>query len=260
VTKIGPTPTPLTIGCDGAAYRAGRNSIGVARTRAAIVLTLLAVALMASCDGTDHQTSPPPHADLRVMAGVEQYTESGEPLADVSVVVSLNGEPVTGAEVTLNGHAIPPAASGRWYRGSSMPFADGPDVVVQVNSSLGNRTLEGTLPGKVTLRRPANGESIQDDAPIPVAWDPIFWDSVATPHEITLEYTQGSPFYLATLPSDATAHDVPSSATSQTPMEFLIVTAWGGHADPGSPEQDDWLGQDGLRLGSRAVAWVEITP
>lgn len=233
--------------------------IGHAHVRAAILFVVIAAALLPSCDGNDNQTGPPPPGSAtRVMAVAASYVEDGQPLIDVTVVVSRDGVPVTDAEVTLNGQPIPRAALGVWYRAAALPFTDGRTVAIGVVSSSGNRTQAGTLPGAVTLRQPLEGASIPDGAPIPVAWEPISWDSAATPQEITLEFTQGSPFHFVTLPPETAVHEIPASVTSPSAMEFLIVEAWSGYGDPGNLERGDWLEKDGLRLGSRAVTWVEI--
>jgi hypothetical protein len=233
--------------------------IGLAHTRTAVSFVVFAAAFLPSCDGRDNRAGPsPPGVEIRVMTVAASYVEDGQPRMEVTVVVSRDGLPVTDAEVTLNGRAIPRAPSGVWYRSSTLPFADGRTVAIAVISSSGNRTQAGTLPGAVILRQPLEGASIPDSAPVPVAWEPVSWDSTATPHELTLEYTQGNPFHFVTLPPETTGHEIPASVTSPSAMEFLIVEAWSGHADPGSLDRGDWLGQDGLRLGSRAVVWVEI--
>lgn len=234
------------------------EAIGPVRTCIATIFVAVAAALLASCNGEDNGTAPPPGSNIRVMAEVERYSEGGEPVVDVSVVVSLDGDPVTGAEVTLNGRPVPPTTSGLWYQGSGLPLPGGRAVVVRVTSIAGDRTVEGTLPGEIALRQPQQRAVVPDGAPISVAWEAVSWDSVATPHEITVEFTQGNPFHFVTLPPDAIAYEVPASATTPSPMEFLVVSGWGGHADPGNPDRGDWLGQDGLRLGSRAIRWVEI--
>lgn len=233
--------------------------IGRAHARTAILLVVFAAAFLPSCGGKDNQAGPlPPGSEIRVMAVAASYNRDGQPLMDVTVAVSRDGVPVTDAEVTLNGFAIPRATSGAWYRDSTLPFADGRTVTIAVISSSGNRTQTGTLPGAVRLLQPLAGSSIPDGAPVSAAWEPVSWDSVATPQEIRLEYTGAAPVYLATLPPETTAHEIPASVTVPSVMEFLILEAWSGHADPGNLEGGDWLGQDGLRLGSRAVTWVEI--
>jgi hypothetical protein len=231
--------------------------IGNART--VLSLLALAAALLPSCrDETTRSGPPPSGAELRVMAVAESYLEDGLPRADLTVVVTFGGVPVTDAVVTLNGAAIPWVDPGDWYRGLTLPFADSRTVTVGVVSASGNRTLTGTLPGEVTLRQPLSGASVPDDMPIPVAWDAVTWDGVPTSPAITLEYTQGNPFHFVTLPPEATGYEIPASVTGPSAMEFLVVEAWSGHADPGNLQRGDWLGQDGLRLGSRAVTWVQV--
>lgn len=129
--------------------------IGRAHTRTAILIAVLAAALLPSCDGNDNRTDPPPPgSEITVMAAAASYVEDGQPRIDVTVVVSRDGLPVTDAEVTLNSTAVPRAASGTWYRGSTLPFAEGPTVAIGVLSSSGNRTLAGTLPGAIALLQP----------------------------------------------------------------------------------------------------------
>jgi hypothetical protein len=103
--------------------------IGRGHTRTGILFVMLAAALLPSCDGNDNQTGPPPPgSEITVMAAATSYVENGQPRIDVTVVVSRDGLPVTDAEVALNGTAVPRAASGAWYRGSTLPFADGPKI------------------------------------------------------------------------------------------------------------------------------------
>lgn len=225
----------------------------------AILFVVFAAGFLPSCGGKDKQTGPaPPGSEVRVMAVAASYVEDGQSLLEVTVVVARDGAPVTDAEVTLNGTAVPRATAGTWYEVSGLPVADDRSVMIGVVSSSGHRTHTGTLPGAVTLLQPSEGASIPDAASISVAWEPITWDSTATPREITVEFTQGSPFHFVTLPPQTANHEVPATATSPTAMEFLVVEAWSGHVDPGNPRRGDWVGRDGLRLGSRSVTWVEI--
>ena len=103
--------------------------IGRAHARTAILLVVFAAAFLTSCGGKDNQAGPlPPGSEIRVMAVAASYDRDGQPRMDVTVAVSRDGVPVTDAEVTLNGRAIPRATSGAWYRGSTLPFADGRTV------------------------------------------------------------------------------------------------------------------------------------
>jgi hypothetical protein len=227
------------------------------------VLLLVIACLLASisaCKESESPTIPPPGGpSLGVMAEVERYTEDGNPLVDVTVVVSLDSVAVAGARVRLNGVEIPAATGSASYRALGLPYAGGDTVRVEVTATQGRGTQRGAFPGAVVLTEPAVGLGIPDSSPIQVSWTPIEWGSAPLPRAITIDYTQGAPFYYAVLAPEAVEHRIPSPITRPSSMEFILVEAWAGHADPGNLERGDWVGEDGLRVGSRAVTWVEIT-
>ncbi len=241
---------------------AARRDPAVMGRRVAFLLATVAMALLQSCNESDNGTSPSEASgEYRVMAEVERYVDDGAPMADATVVVSRDGSPVSGATVTLNGQDVPAASSALWYRRTGLPFPESERAVtIRVSAAGRDRVLQDSLPGVMGLIQPQAGAGFTDNEWIFTSWEPIDWGASPQPRAITLEFTQGSPFYFVTLPPEATAGEVPSVATSPSGMEFLIVSAWSGSDDPGNLERGDWTGKEGLRLGTSAVTWVEIRP
>jgi hypothetical protein len=123
----------------------------------------------------DDPTAPNEGGGLKVLGVVDL---NGDP--PVTVLVVWNKQPVTNAQVTLNGEEVPFAGTitedgceDCTYDYYGVVEEPGTQYVLSVHTSHGDKTFTATMPADPIITSPVDGATFADNENIPVTWTAV---------------------------------------------------------------------------------------
>lgn len=226
---------------------------------AGLWVAALGMILIAGCGGSDDGgTAPEP--EVKAMGGIQiaQGTPDGTPYA-AAVVVSVDGEIVSDAEVSINGAALSylsdPAKPEQTGYVGAVTAAQGDVVTLTARAAGKTITLQATVPGMINLNPPVGGLLWGDAQDIPITWQPSAGSMMTI---VTCAgATSVTPGMWMVAPG-TTSHTVPASATV-TPGCRISVMAIAGSGDlPTSMDLRAWGGKSGFWVSTSDYVDVMI--
>jgi hypothetical protein len=227
-----------------------------------LVTGLLAICLgLVLVAGCGNESSTKPNPEVKAMGGI--LIARGMP-ADTpyqaGVVVSVDGQVVTNAEVRINGAALaymanPAKPEETGYVGQ-VPASRGDVLTLSVTAAGQTVTLQATVPGIVEIHPLAGGRVYADNQDIPISWVPA---AGAVFGMVTCAGAGSTTPGMWMVAPSATAYTIPASATT-VPGSRISVLGLSGAGDlPTSMDLRQWAGKNGFWLTSQDYVDVMIT-
>lgn len=192
--------------------------------------------------------STKPEPEVKAMGGilVARGMPPGTPY-QAGVVVTVDGQVVTDAEVSING------ANLTYVENPSQPETTGYVGVVQasagsvltlsVTAAGQTRTLQATIPGMVAIQAPLRGTIFDDDADIPVSWTP---STGATMSIVTCAGAASTASGMWLLAGNASTYAIPAEATVSPGCRITVLGINGSGDLPTSFDLRGWAGKNGF--------------
>lgn len=222
-----------------------------------MLVLCMGMLLVAGCG--DDSTEPTP--EVTAMGGI--LIPYGEPAGtphQVGVVVTVDGQVVTDAEVQINGTDLmyvdnPQAPETSGYIGM-IPASEGDVLTLSFTAAGQSGSHEATVPGMVEIQSPTPGSTYTATEEIPVSWTP---SSGAAYTVVTCGGATSNDPGMWMLGKDASSHRIPAEYTTIPGSRITVIAASGSGHLPTSMDMRDWTGKDGFWATCQDFVDVMIT-
>lgn len=217
----------------------------------------IGLALLPGCGGESTQPRP----ELKVMGGIliARGLPAGTPY-QAGAVVSVNGQAVSDAVVTINGSPLVYMANAELpeQTGYVGQVAGAPGDVLTLTATAAGQTvtLQATVPGMVEIQPPAAGLVYADNEDITISWTPA---NGAVMTILTCGGAGSTTPGMWLLAADTNQRVIPAASTT-VPGNRITVIGMSGSGDlPTTMDLRQWVGKNGFWVTSQDYIDVTIT-